>query len=96
MPQCLAAQRVAAEAVRDGERIALRAGAELEVPLEVGRPHGIGLGLCTKAVGPERIAGCLQRYHQVSVAASSVHRILCRHGLNRLAASQKYRRHKQH
>jgi len=45
--------------------------------------------------GPERIARYLQRYHQVSIAASSVHRILCRHGLNLLPASQKYRRHKQ-
>ena len=30
---------------------------------------------------PERIAGYLLPYHQVSITASSVHRILCRHGL---------------
>ena len=45
--------------------------------------------------GPERIACYLQGYHQVSIAVSSGHRILCRHGRNRLATSQKYRRHKQ-
>ncbi len=43
--------------------------------------------------GPGRIADYLQRYHSVSIAKSSVHRILVRRGLNRLPASQKHQRH---
>ena len=43
--------------------------------------------------GPRRIADYLKRFHQVSVAVSTVHRILGRHGLNRLPANQKYRPH---
>ena len=43
--------------------------------------------------GPGRIMDYLRRFHQVSVAVSSVHRILMRHGLNRLPASQKHRAH---
>ena len=31
--------------------------------------------------GPRRIADYLQRFHAISLATSSVHRILCRHGL---------------
>ena len=41
--------------------------------------------------GPGRITDYLKRFHQVSVARSSVHRILIRHGLNRLPANQKHR-----
>ncbi len=43
--------------------------------------------------GPGKIADYLQRFHHVSVAASSVHRILRRHGMNRLPANQKHRPH---
>jgi transposase InsO family protein len=43
--------------------------------------------------GAGRIADYLRRFHQVSVARSSVHRILGRHGLRRLPANQKYRPH---
>jgi transposase InsO family protein len=45
--------------------------------------------------GPGRIADYLQRFHRLSIATSSVHRILARHGMNRLPANQKYRPHKQ-
>lgn len=45
--------------------------------------------------GPGRIADYLQRFHQVSIAPSSVHRILSRHGMSRLPANQKHRPHKQ-
>ena len=41
--------------------------------------------------GPSRIASYLARFHQVAVARSSVHRILIRHGMNRLPANQKHR-----
>lgn len=44
--------------------------------------------------GAGRIRGYLERYHQVKVSTGTVHRILVRHGVNRLPASQKYRRHK--
>jgi Homeodomain-like domain/Integrase core domain len=42
--------------------------------------------------GPGKIADYLKRFHGLSVACASVHRILCRHGMNRLPANQKYRR----
>jgi len=45
--------------------------------------------------GPSKIASYLQRFHAISVAVSSVHRILRRHGVNRLPGNQKYRPHKQ-
>jgi transposase InsO family protein len=45
--------------------------------------------------GPGMIAHYLQRFHQLSIARSSVHRILGRHGMNRLPANQKYRAHKK-
>ena len=45
--------------------------------------------------GAGRIAGYLKRFHQLSIATSSVHRILRRHGLARLPANQKHRPHKQ-
>ena len=43
--------------------------------------------------GPARIAAYLQRFHGLSVAPSSVHRILGRHGMSRLPANQKHRPH---
>ena len=43
--------------------------------------------------GPGKIADYLKRFHGVSVAGSSVHRILGRHGMNRLPANQKHRSH---
>ena len=45
--------------------------------------------------GAGRIADYLKRFHQVSIATSSVHRILVRHGMGRLPANQKHRPHKQ-
>ena len=44
--------------------------------------------------GPGKIADYLQRFHGVSVAYASVHRILRRHGMNRLPANQKYPAHR--
>jgi hypothetical protein len=43
--------------------------------------------------GPGKIADYLKRFHQLSLAVSSVHRILVRHGMNRLPGSQKHRSH---
>ena len=43
--------------------------------------------------GPGKIADYLRRFHQLSVARSSVHRILGI-GLNRLPANQKHRPHR--
>jgi transposase len=43
--------------------------------------------------GPGKIADYLKRFYGLSVACASVHRILRRHGMNRLPANQKYRRH---
>jgi transposase InsO family protein len=43
--------------------------------------------------GPGKIADYLKRFHQLSLAVSSVHRLLVRHGMNRLPSSQKYRSH---
>src|SRR4029450_7884000 len=45
--------------------------------------------------GPGKIADYLKRFHQLSVARSSVHRILGAHGMRRLPANQKYRPHKK-
>jgi transposase InsO family protein len=45
--------------------------------------------------GPGKIADYLRRFHQVPIAGSSVHRILRRHGMNRLPANQKHRPHRQ-
>jgi len=36
-------------------------------------------------------AACLQRFHHLTVARSTVHRILIRYGMNRLPANQKRR-----
>ena len=41
--------------------------------------------------GAGRIAAYLQRFHQVVVARSTVHRLLEKHGVGRLPANQKYR-----
>src|SRR5215468_11907382 len=43
--------------------------------------------------GPSKIAHYLRRFHQVSVAGATVHRILGRHGMSKLPASQKYQHH---
>jgi len=43
--------------------------------------------------GPGKIADYLKRHHQVAIAGSSVHRILERHGLNRLPTSRKHQVH---
>jgi transposase InsO family protein len=43
--------------------------------------------------GPRRIADYLKRFHDVSLAMSSVHRILRRHGVHRLPANLKHRPH---
>jgi transposase InsO family protein len=43
--------------------------------------------------GPARIADYLKRFHQVSIATSSVHRLLAKHGMNRLPANQKHHPH---
>jgi len=45
--------------------------------------------------GPGKIADYLQRFHQCSIATSSVHRILGAHDMNRLPANQKHRPHKK-
>ena len=42
---------------------------------------------------PARIAAYLQRFHHLKIARSSVHRILKRHGMNRLPANQKHQPH---
>jgi transposase InsO family protein len=41
--------------------------------------------------GPGRIAEYLRRFHGLGIAVSSVHRVLRRHGMNRLPANQKHR-----
>jgi transposase InsO family protein len=43
--------------------------------------------------GAARIAAYLHRFHQIKIAASSVHRILTRHGMRRLPGNQKYQPH---
>src|SRR5262245_27841543 len=43
--------------------------------------------------GPGRIADYLRRFHQVTIARSSVHRILGKHGMSRLPANQKHQPH---
>ncbi|PJN35487.1 hypothetical protein CG747_38280 [Streptomyces sp. CB02959] len=43
--------------------------------------------------GPMKIRMYLQRYHDIDIACSAVYRILKRLGLNRLPASQRYKRH---
>jgi len=43
--------------------------------------------------GAGRIAAYLSRFHQITIAGSSVHRILTRHGMPRLPANQKHQPH---
>jgi transposase InsO family protein len=45
--------------------------------------------------GPGKIADYLKRFHHVAVARSTVHRILARHGMQRLPANQKHRPHRE-
>jgi transposase InsO family protein len=45
--------------------------------------------------GPGKIAAYLERFHQIAIARSTVHRVLMRHGLNRLPGSQKHVAHKK-
>lgn len=45
--------------------------------------------------GPGKIADYLARFHHVTLARSSVHRILVRHRMNRLPGNQKHRPHRQ-
>lgn len=45
--------------------------------------------------GAERISDYLKRYHRVSLAKSTVQRILQRHGMSKLPASEKYKHHKK-
>ena len=45
--------------------------------------------------GPGKIADYLKRFHQVTVTRSTVHRILIRHGMNRLPANQKHQPHRK-
>ena len=40
--------------------------------------------------GPRKIADYLKRFHQVSVAGATVHRLLAKHGMRRLPANQKH------
>ena len=43
--------------------------------------------------GPRKIADYLKRFHGISVAGATVHRILGKHGMNKLPANQKFRQH---
>ena len=43
--------------------------------------------------GPGRIAAYMHRFHHIEIAGSTVHRVLRRHGINRLPANQKHRPH---
>jgi hypothetical protein len=45
--------------------------------------------------GPGRIAAYLARFHQIAIACSSVHRLLAKHGMNRLPANQKHQPHQK-
>jgi len=45
--------------------------------------------------GPGKIADYLKRFHQTGIARSTVHRLLIRHGLNRLPHNQKHQPHKK-
>src|SRR5262245_41182667 len=43
--------------------------------------------------GSRKISDYLKRFHQVSVAGSTVHRILVKHGMRRLPTNQKHQHH---
>jgi len=45
--------------------------------------------------GAGRISAYLKRFHEISIAASSVHRILTAHGMPRLPANQKHTSHRK-
>jgi transposase InsO family protein len=45
--------------------------------------------------GPGKIADYLRRFHGLSIARSTVHRILGKHGMSRLPANQKYQSHRK-
>jgi transposase InsO family protein len=45
--------------------------------------------------GAGRIADYLKRFHDISIARSSVHRLLGKHGMARLPANQKHRPHQE-
>src|SRR3954447_15140606 len=45
--------------------------------------------------GPGKIADYLKRFHQTTIARSTVHRMLIRHGLSRPPPNQKHRPHKK-
>jgi transposase InsO family protein len=45
--------------------------------------------------GPRTIADYLKRYHRISIATATVHRILQRNGMRRLPENQKHRQHKK-
>jgi transposase InsO family protein len=45
--------------------------------------------------GPGKIADYLHRFHSLSVARATVHRILGKHGMGRLPANQKYQCHRK-
>ena len=45
--------------------------------------------------GAGRVAQYLQRFHHISIAVATVHRVLQRHGMHRLPQNQKYRSHAQ-
>ncbi len=45
--------------------------------------------------GAGRIRAYLQRFHEIEIARSSVHRILVSHGMGRLPANQKHQPHKK-
>jgi hypothetical protein len=61
------------------------------------RPSSARFSTCGRPYhfGPGKIADYLKRFQQVSVARSSVHRILARHGMNRLPANQKHQSHRK-
>jgi transposase InsO family protein len=44
--------------------------------------------------GPGKIADYLTRFHRLSIAVSSVHRVLRTHGMSRLPANQKHQPHR--
>jgi len=43
--------------------------------------------------GPRKIGDYLKRFHRVSVSGTTVHRILCKHGMRKLPANQKHQKH---
>jgi transposase-like protein len=70
-------------------------------PVPLRCPHATSADVVSKILylrqnyhfGPGKIADYLKRFHQVSVAKATVHRILGKHGMNRLPANQKHQPH---